>query len=406
MPQLGLEVTEGTVAAIHVEVGASVAKDEPLLELETDKALTDVVAPRDAVVGRIDVALGDTVELGATLIVLVDELGEQPTAVAPAGPAVRPVPTRPTPPASRTERVPVLTAAGSEPSRNDYGRLRSAPVARRAADQLGIELSTVAGTGPRGRITLADVKQAAATAPRESQPSVGDAGAELTPLPAVRRAIARRMTRSQAIPQFSLEREIDATRLLADKASLPSPQPGAPKATINDMLVQALGEAVLRHPQLATSYVESEAGEPSFSRRPGADVGLAVATDRGLVVPVIRGAHERTLAALAADRVRLVGAARSGRLTIEEMSGATVTLSNLGGFGVDRFGAMLNPGEAAILAVGRTVERVVARGRGIVVVPTLSLSLTVDHRVIDGADGAAVLVDLAELLEGAMTWRP
>jgi pyruvate dehydrogenase E2 component (dihydrolipoamide acetyltransferase) len=213
------------------------------------------------------------------------------------------------------------------------------------------------------------------------------------------------MTRSQAIPQFSLEREIDATALLSAKEMLPSPQPGTAKSTINDMLVQALGEAVLRHPKLATSYVESETGEPSFSRRSGADVGLAVATDRGLVVAVIRGAHERTLTELAADRVRLVGAARSGRLTIDEMSGAAVTLSNLGGFGVDRFGAMLNPGEAAILAVGRTFERVVPRGRAIVVVPSLSLSLTIDHRVMDGAEGAAVLVDLAELLEGAMTWR-
>jgi pyruvate dehydrogenase E2 component (dihydrolipoamide acetyltransferase) len=142
------------------------------------------------------------------------------------------------------------------------------------------------------------------------------------------------------------------------------------------------------------------------SRRPGADVGLAVATDRGLMVPVIRGAHERALHELAADRVRLVGAARSGRLTVEQMSGAAVTLSNLGGFGIDRFVAMLNPGEAAILAVGRSVERVVPRGRGISIVPTLSLSLTIDHRVIDGAGGAAVLVDLVELLEGAMTWRP
>jgi pyruvate dehydrogenase E2 component (dihydrolipoamide acetyltransferase) len=124
------------------------------------------------------------------------------------------------------------------------------------------------------------------------------------------------------------------------------------------------------------------------------------------MVPVIRRAHERYLSELAAERVRLVAAARSGRLTVEQMSGAAVTLSNLGGFGVERFGAMVNPGEAAILAVGRTVERVVPRGRGIAIVPTLSLTLTIDHRVIDGAGGAAVLIDLVELLEGAMTWRP
>jgi pyruvate dehydrogenase E2 component (dihydrolipoamide acetyltransferase) len=214
------------------------------------------------------------------------------------------------------------------------------------------------------------------------------------------------MTRSQAIPQFSLEREIDATRLLADKEALPAPAPGAVKSTINDMLVQALGELVLRRPELATSYTESDAGEPMLARRPGTDVGLAVATDRGLTVPVIRGAAERPLHELSAERVRLVGAARSGGLTIEQMSAATVTLSNLGSFGIDRFNAMLNPGEAAILAVGRTLERVVPRGRGLAVVPTISLTLTIDHRVLDGAGGAAVLVELADLLEGAMTWRP
>lgn len=375
MPQIGLEVTEGTVAAIHVTVGASVSQDQPLLELETDKAVTDVIAPRAGVIARIDVEIGDTVTVGATLIALAEETGERP--------------------ADRQ----------AAPGRNEYGRVRSAPVARRAGEQLGIDLSRITGTGPRGRITLADVKRAAAPESRETVP-VNGTGAELTPLTAVRRAIAKRMTVSQAIPQFSLEREVDVTRLLADKDSLPPSPPGAAKRSINDMLVQALGEVVLRHPELATSYVESAAGEPMLARRAGADVGLAVATDRGLMVPVIRAAHKRTLHEIAGERTSLVAAARSGRLTLGQMAGAAVTLSNLGSFGVDRFGAMLNPGEAAILAVGRTVERVVPRGRGLALVPTVTLSLTVDHRVIDGAGGAAVLVDLAELLAGAMTWRP
>jgi pyruvate dehydrogenase E2 component (dihydrolipoamide acetyltransferase) len=385
MPQMGLEVTEGTVAAICVELGATVSEGATLVELETDKALSEVPAPRAGVVDRIDVKVGDTVAVGAPLVILADERGE--ASAIPAGDA-------------RT-------------ARNERVRMRSAPVARRAAAQLGIELAGVTGTGPRGRITLADVElaaaqtpSAAAERPAAAQPRSNGDAAELIQLTATRRAIARRMTQSQAIPQFSLERELDATRLLADKDAFPDPQEGAPKATLNDMLVQALGEILLRHPELAGSYTEGGGGEPMVIRRSAAGVGLAVATDRGLMVPVIRGAHERALSELAADRVRLMGAARSGRLTLAQMSGAAVTLSNLGGFGVDRFGAMLNPGEAAILAVGRTIERVVPRGRGTAIVPTLSLTLTIDHRVIDGAGGAAVLVDLADLLEGEMAWRP
>jgi pyruvate dehydrogenase E2 component (dihydrolipoamide acetyltransferase) len=398
MPQLGLEVSEGTVAAIHVQLGAEVVADQPLLELETDKALTDVVAPRDGVVRRIDVEVGDTVAVGATLIVLADEADEA-TGVAESrelssgrGQAGAQAPAA------------SLTRAHSDPARNAYGRQRSAPVARRAAQRLGIELANIAGTGPRGRITLADVERAAA--PPGPEHSVNGTSQDAVPLTGIRRAIARRMTRSQAIPQFWLEREIDATALLAAKEALPGLPPGAAKPTLNDMLVQALGEVVLRHPLLASVCVENDGGDPLLARRSGADIGLAVATDRGLMVPVIHRAHQRALHELAAERVRLVSAARSGRLTLEQMSGATVTLSNLGGFGIDRFGAMLNPGEAAILAVGRTVERVIPRGRAIVTVPTLSLTITIDHRVMDGADGASVLIDLAELLEGGMTWRP
>jgi pyruvate dehydrogenase E2 component (dihydrolipoamide acetyltransferase) len=181
---------------------------------------------------------------------------------------------------------------------------------------------------------------------------------------------------------------------------------GAPEVGVTDMLLQAMGEVLLRHDALAATYVEGdEGGRPGLLRREGADLGLAVATPRGLLVPVVRGVHRRTLAEIAAERLRLVAAARSGRLSLADMSDATMTLSNLARFGVDRFTAMLNPGESAILAVGRVVERVVPRGRGFTVAPMLTCSLTIDHRVADGAAGAAALVALAELLEGQMKWR-
>jgi pyruvate dehydrogenase E2 component (dihydrolipoamide acetyltransferase) len=281
-------------------------------------------------------------------------------------------------------------------------RIRAAPVARRAAGRLGVALEAVTGTGPRGRITLGDVERAAGDASNGA--AAGDGG-RLEPMTATRRAIARRMTESQQIPQFALAREIDATWLLAEKQRLSDA--GPMKVSVNDLLVQALAETVVRHPDLALAYApDPDGGHPQVRRRDGADIGLAVATDRGLLVPVIRRAHERSLAELVLERARLVDAARSGRIDLAEMTGATVSLSSLAAFGVDGFGAMLNPGESAILAVGRAVDRVVPRDRGLAVVPTIALTLTVDHRVVDGATGGRALGELADLLEGGMTWRP
>jgi pyruvate dehydrogenase E2 component (dihydrolipoamide acetyltransferase) len=415
MPQMGLEVTSGIVAAVHVAPGAHVAEGDALLELETDKALTDVVAPHDGIVRAVEVEVGDTVPLGATLV-LVAGAGEdaevpEPVAVG-AGTA------------EAEDEAAESSQTGPAAARTADGRLRAAPVARRAAARLGIELETVEGTGPRGRITLRDVERAAAAAgagdadgsrepgpPRtagtapatdHAPPPERDAAGRVEPMSATRAAIARRMTQSAQIPQFALVREIDASWLLEQKAAFARDA----DVGLTDLLLQAMGEMLLRHADLAVSYVEAEdGGRPQLRHHEGADVGLAVATPRGLLVPVVRGVHEATLAAIADDRRRLVGAARSGRLGTADMTGAAMTLSNLGGFGVDRFTAMLNPGESAILAVGRVVDEVVPRGRGVAIVPTLTLTLTIDHRVADGATGAAALVELAELLEGGMTWR-
>jgi pyruvate dehydrogenase E2 component (dihydrolipoamide acetyltransferase) len=373
MPQLGLEVTEGTVTAVLVEVGADVHRDQPLMELETDKAVTEVVAPCDGLVESIEAGPGETVSVGAVLIRLASE-AETDSAVAPAGTAAT-----------------VSTSDGPP-------RLRVAPVARRAATRLGVDLTTITGTGPRGRITLYDVEGAAGNGVGHTEPAP-EGREEMT---AVRRAVARRMTASQLIPQYHLARDVDATHLMAEKTAQESR--GGAKVGINDLLIQAIAETAIRHPLLATVYVDGD--PPYLLRRERIDVGLAVATERGLVVPVIRAAHEQGLAAIAAARQQLVSAARGGRLTLEEMSGGTITLSSLAALGVDRFTAMVNPGESAIVAVGRTVERLVPRGMTISIVPMLTLTLSFDHRVVDGADGAAALGEMVELLEGGMTWRP
>jgi pyruvate dehydrogenase E2 component (dihydrolipoamide acetyltransferase) len=398
LPQMGLEVAEGTVVALHAPVGATVAEGDPLVEVETDKALTDIVAPRDGVVVAYSVEVGDTVPVGATLLRLGDDADDlEPTADAAA----------PEPVAAPAT---VAVGNGAAPAAPDNApargaqRIRAAPVARRAAAHLGVALEQVAGSGPRGRVTLGDVERAARERSAGEPPAPAPSGERLEPMSATRRAIARRMTESQQIPQFSLEREIDATWLLAEKTRIAAETPV--KVGVNDLLLQALAEAVVRTLDLATSFVPAaDGGQPQVLRREGVDIGLAVATDRGLLVPVVRRAHERGLGELALERVRLTEAARSGRLDLAEMSGATVSLSSLASFGVDRFTAMLNPGESAILAVGRSVERVVPRERGVAIVPVLSLTLTLDHRVVDGATGAHALAGLADLLEGAMVWR-
>jgi pyruvate dehydrogenase E2 component (dihydrolipoamide acetyltransferase) len=418
MPQLGLEVTEGTVAAIHVAVGAQVTEGDPVLEVETNKALSDVVAPRDGVVRAIEVAVGDTVAIGATLAVIADTADEP---LDGAVDAVAPAVEEPEVAAAR-EAEPAAAAPGARAgqARTADGRLRAAPVARRAAARLGVDLERVDGTGPRGRITLRDVERVAGAGarthgtepsrnghaaappvePSRPAPERAPAGERIEVMTPMRRAIARRMAQSQQIPQFTLTREVDASWLLAEKDLV-----GGVGVGVNDLLLQAMAEVTLRHTALAASYTETPDGAPALRHRDGADLGLAVATARGLAVPVIRAAHDRSLAQIAAERARLVGDARSGRLRQEDMSGATMTLSNLARFGVDHFTAMLNPGETAILAVGRVVERLVPRGRTIAVVPTLTLSMTIDHRAADGAAGAAALVELAELLEGGMLWR-
>ncbi len=224
------------------------------------------------------------------------------------------------------------------------------------------------------------------------------------PLSRVRRTVARRMTESQQIPQYELQRDVDATHLLAQKQAVAAAGGPGPKPGVNDLLIQAIAEVVVRHPALATSFVTEP--EPAIVRHPSPNVGLAVATDIGLVVPVITDAAQVGLRAIAGQRTRMVEAARAGTLTPAQMTGGVITLSNLGSFGIDRFAAMLNPGESSIVAVGRTSDRVVARGRGVSIVPGITVTMTFDHRTVDGAAGAAALSELADLLEGSMTWRP
>jgi pyruvate dehydrogenase E2 component (dihydrolipoamide acetyltransferase) len=410
LPQMGLEVSTATVIDVLVSVGDEVSEGQPLVEIETEKAITEVVAPRDGYVVALEVTEGEDVAVGAIIAYLGDRPDdapddrakddvEQPDGVARAAEEI----------GAMARRVQVED--------RDSGRgapRRAAPVARRKAAALGIALEEIEGTGPRGRITLRDVDRAAESLAVATESDNGaPTGAtsrgpapqgDLEPLTKVRLITARRMTQSQRVPQYELQRDVDATHLLAQKAAAAAAVTSGPRPGFNDLLIQAIARTVAEHRALATTFVE----EPTVGLRRHAaiDVGLAAASDRGLMVPVIRNADALGLGGIAAERVRLVQAARAGRLAAGDMTGAVITLSNLASFGVDRFTAMLNPGESAIVAVGRVIDRVVPSGRGLAVVPIVTLTMTFDHRTVDGAVGGAALATLAELLEGRMSWRP
>jgi pyruvate dehydrogenase E2 component (dihydrolipoyllysine-residue acetyltransferase) len=422
LPQMGLEVSEGTVTAVLVAVGDAVDEGQTVVEVETDKAIAEVAASRSGVVTSIAVAVGDTIPVGAVLVAIGDSVDESAPADSSAGPAPDASPTvlgigdssaprgAPASGSPTEESVPTEVLNGDSNgarTADGSGRRRAAPIARRAAQQFGISLELVEGTGPGGRITLGDVERAAAAA-ESAAPSpasvASSSGERLEPLSATRQAIARRLTESQLVPAYTLTRDIDAAWLMAEKARLTAEGPA--KVGVVDLLVQALAEALVRHPQVAASFVPAAGETPAQFRHPAAiDVGLAVATDRGLLVPVLRRVNEKTLPELVLERARLIEVTRAGRLGLDDMGGAVTTLSSLGTFGVDSFTAMLNPGESSILAVGRTVEKVVPRDRGLAVVPTITATFSFDHRVVDGATGAAGLAELADLLEGGMAWR-
>jgi pyruvate dehydrogenase E2 component (dihydrolipoamide acetyltransferase) len=373
LPHMGLAVEEGRVVAWHRSEGDAVRKGDVVCEVETDKATVELEAPADGVLLRILVPAGETASAGSSLALIGAE-GE----AADAAPGVSDV--APVPPGSARAPVPTPTAAA--PEEGVPPRVRATPAARRLARQAGIDLRSLAGSGPGGRIRLADVQ--------------GAVRAEIpASLTRQRAAIARRMTESwRTIPQFDASREVDLTRVREFlRAVGPSVERSrGVRPSLTDFLAQACVRALQRRREL------------NADGREEVHLGLAVALDEGLLVPVIRDAHRLNLVELATARTAVVERARRGRLLPEDLGGGTFTLSNLGPFGVDRFTAIINPPERAILAVGEARERPVAVDGRVEVRWTAVLTLTVDHRWADGVHAARFLADVGEALAGEEGW--
>jgi pyruvate dehydrogenase E2 component (dihydrolipoamide acetyltransferase) len=405
LPRLGQGMESGTIVKWLKSEGERVEKGEPLYELDTDKVTQEVEADASGVLLRIAVQEGE-VPVGGTVAVIGEEGEEVPTSMnggeePPPGSAESDVQTVEAPsqaPAREPEREAVREepepAEHEVPAQRDGGRVKASPLARRIARERGVDLASVAGTGPEGRIVAEDVERVqvgAAPAPAPAAAPVAAGEVERRDLTSVRKTIARRLTEAWQIPVFQLQTSADMTRANALVERL---REGGTKATVTDVLTKVCAEALMRHREVNAQWTDE-----AILLFPTANVGIAVAAPQGLVVPVIHGAERLRLAEIAAARADVVGRAREGKLAREDLENGTFTISNLGMFGVEQFTAVLNPPQAAIVAVGATEEKPVAVDGEVVVRPTLTLTATFDHRAVDGAPAAEFLQTAKELLE-------
>jgi pyruvate dehydrogenase E2 component (dihydrolipoamide acetyltransferase) len=416
MPALGMAQETGRLTAWLKREGEAITAGEPLMEIETDKTTVEIEAPASGMLAAVTAVPGDQVPVAATIAWILapgESLPSEAAALEPA--AASPAASQPVAASPVAARMAAahglslgdLAAAGKRVTKADVlarieadangllgaqaasaARLPAAsPKARRLAGERGLEVAAMAGSGPGGAILAADVL-AALTAPAASS-----SGGPVAPTGQAWAVMAERLAEAwRTIPHFYLRREIDATALVAWRAAA---QPRFEiKLTYTDLLIRVVAAALVEHPRLNGSWNGRE-----LDLNPEINVGLAVPTDDGLLVPVIHQADQKHLAEIAAERQTIVGRARAGRLRLADLQGGTFTLSNLGMYGVDEFQAIVNPPQAAILAVGRIAERVVPVGGRPEIRPRLALSLSCDHRAVDGARAAAFLDALAGLLE-------
>jgi pyruvate dehydrogenase E2 component (dihydrolipoamide acetyltransferase) len=436
MPALGMVQDSGKIVRWLIAEGQPVEKGEPLLEVETDKAVVEIEAPAAGILGRVSAREGDEVTVGTVIAAILPagQTLEPPPAAsrlsAPAEPSGLEMPApKASPIASRIAAEHHLDLALVRP---DGGRVEKAdvlaylegqkkarlqpasPKARRLAAEHKLDLAAIKGSGPEGAVLAVDVEAAASqpAAPAQAGPARLEPGlpvltqaevpgsdalfSEVSPGSIWRIMSERTAAAWREAPHFFLLRQVDATRLIAWREV--AQQGAGLKVTYTDLLVKLAAFALSKHPRLNARF---QSGKIQLLKE--INIGIATAVEDGLVVPVIHAADRLSVTEIATTRAGLVERARAGRLRPEDISGGTFTLSNLGMYGVDAFLAVLNPPQAAILAVGRIADQVVAISGQAVVRPVMNLSLSFDHRVVDGARGAMFLDTLARLIEEPLT---
>jgi pyruvate dehydrogenase E2 component (dihydrolipoyllysine-residue acetyltransferase) len=424
LPRLGQGMESGTIVRWLKTEGDAVTKGEPLYELDTDKVTQEVEAESDGVLLKIVVADGE-VDVGTTVgiigaqdedvsALLADAQGGNggaPPATAPA-PVAAPAPTddaspeaeapadveEPSAPSDMVSQVPdaeVVSAQAPTPARSPGERVKASPLARRIARERGIDLAQIVGTGPEGRVIAEDVEKAAIRPPAEATVGAPQPEVEIVELTSTRKTIARRLTEAWAAPVFQLTVSADASELAATRQRMVELlREGETKPTVSDVLTRLVASALVRHRAVNANFVEGK-----VHRFSAANVGLAVAAPSGLIVPVIRDADRKSVLEIARDRADVVSRAREGKLQLQDLEGGTFTISNLGMYGIEQFVAVLNPPQVAILAVGSIDDRAAVVDGELSIVPTLTMTLTCDHRAIDGSEGAEFLRDVKAFVE-------
>jgi len=389
-PKLDEAMTSGKVVRWLKNEGDAVEKGEIILEIESEKTSFELEAEAPGILSKIMANEGDEVPIGTTIAFILKPGEEAPEVEAPVTAKAKEEP----PKAEAEAKAEAPKPAGTSKE------IKASPLARNIARENNVDLSLVTGTGPGGRITREDVLKfaeeggaAAAPAPATATAGIEE---EIVPLSTMREVIARRMTESFQTPHFYLTVEVDAQELQRTRQQLLpviESKTGI-RLTLTDLVIKVVVRALEKNPAINCSYAD---GSVKLLKR--IDIGLVTSVEGGLMVPVIKNAGTKSLAEIAQDRAELVQKARDRSLAKEEMTGSTFTISNMGMYDIDQFSAIIQPPEAAILAVGRITEKVVARNGEMVIRPVMNLTLSIDHRVLDGALGAQFLQTVKSYLE-------
>lgn len=399
MEALSPTMEEGQLVRWLKSEGDAVASGDVLAEIETDKATMELVARGDGVLRKVMLAAGGTAPVGDVIAVIAtaDEDisaiggGASASAEAPAPPAAK----KAAAPAAKAEAA----AAPPAPAGDEGGRVKASPLARRLADDLGVDLARVEGSGPGGRIVKRDVEAAretGAAAPAAAAWTPSESEYEDVPVSQMRKTIAKRLVESIGpVPHFFLTIDVDMGRVIEARQSINAMlEKQGEKISLNDIVLKAVAAALKKHPECNAQW------QGTFVRRFNAvHLGVAVAVEDGLITPVVRHAHLKGIAHIGREVRELASRAREKRLMPDEYTGATFSVSNLGMFGIHEFTAIINPPEGGILAVGGVVDTPVAVDGQVVVRPRMRVTMSCDHRVIDGAQGSRFLATLRTMLE-------
>lgn len=405
MPKMGDAMTEGKILKWRKRPGDQVQKGEPIAEIETDKVNVDVEAEESGTLVEIVVSEGQTAAVGAK-IAAVGKPGQKvvssPAKTEPAKAAASTVTAEPkqipaAPPEARSPKPAPSKVEG--PEAREFERLKASPIARRLAEEHGIDLAQVSGSGPEGRITKEDIEALIAQAPARAPAAPVPAGPDYEDLSPsrMRQTIARRMTESKQAPHFYVTVEVVMDEALRARQQLNAAVGEARKVSVNDFIIKAAALALRSFPNVNSAYIDGK-----IRRHRRIHVANAIALPEGLVAPVVRDADRLSIIEIGAKMRDLAERTRSNRLRPDEYEGGTFTISNLGMFEVENFVAIINPPHAAILAAGSAQPRAVVRNSQVTVASIMKLTLSADHRVTDGAEVAKFLTEVKRLLESPL----